>query len=530
MGQRADEVGRRHGEGEETYVVRPGETRRVTAEGSEAHRMEDAEPVAARHEADEPGATEETEEIRAEMEHTRAELSQTIDAIQEKLAPDEIKEQAKDLAAEVAEQVRTHVTEAIEQATENVKQSVRRATIGRAEDLGGSAKEAGYSMMDTIRANPMPAALVGIGLGWLLKNNNAKRSHGSESYSGYRRSYGNYPGGYRRETAYLYPTGTGGYVVCELQEHADYGPHEHDSHGGVKSRVADAAGQVQDRAGRMVSGAGDVASSVASNASDMAGDVVSNAGDMVGNAGEFAVDAGTGLWETVRRNPIPAALAGISLGWLFMNASGNDEERYRYGEYGSSPDFRRGRYGYGYDYDAGGYDSSDEGIKAKVGDVAGQARESVSSAADAARSQVEHVGEQLSDLTDQAQYRFRRAPGQLERMVQENPLAVGAGALALGVAVGMALPETDRERELMGGARDKVMQRAQGVVEQAGEKIQQVTEQTSGPDAGEKIQRVAEKAATAAQTAAKAEAQNQGLAGQQGTSPSSRTPSGSTRP
>ncbi|MBW3636145.1 MAG: DUF3618 domain-containing protein, partial [Armatimonadetes bacterium] len=48
-----------------------------------------------------------TEEIRDEIEHTRAEMSQTIDELQEKLSPQHIKEQVKD--------------------------SVREATIGRAE-------------------------------------------------------------------------------------------------------------------------------------------------------------------------------------------------------------------------------------------------------------------------------------------------------------------------------------------------------------------------------------------------------------
>src|SRR4051794_5388501 len=132
MGQRADEIGGhgRTGESEsETYGVRPGEARVVSAEGTESDRGVDAGPLEARHDDDVPP---EAEEIRAEMEATRAEMSQTIDAIQERLAPEELKDQAKDAALDVAEQVTTHVREALQDAAESAKQAVRDATIGRA--------------------------------------------------------------------------------------------------------------------------------------------------------------------------------------------------------------------------------------------------------------------------------------------------------------------------------------------------------------------------------------------------------------
>ena len=38
--------------------------------------------------------------------------------------------------------------------------SVKEATVGRAQ-------EAGSTIVETVRANPVPAALTGIGLGWL---------------------------------------------------------------------------------------------------------------------------------------------------------------------------------------------------------------------------------------------------------------------------------------------------------------------------------------------------------------------------
>ncbi|HLH26867.1 MAG TPA: DUF3618 domain-containing protein [Chloroflexota bacterium] len=538
MGQRADEVSGpsgSHRSEPETYVVRPGESRFVSAEGVESDRGRDAQPATARH----PDDTPETDEIRAEMEATRAEMSHTIDAIQERLAPDELKEQARDAAADMAEQVGAHVREALHDAAESAKQAVRAATIGRAEDFvyttRDNAREVTFNMMDTIRENPLPAALVGIGLGWLLMNG-SKRSHEHDSYSTHRRTP-SYPSTYRRNTAYDYPSNYrrsedyGGYRGY-AGYNADYDERERESNG-VKGKVADVAGQVQERAGHMMNEAGEMASNVASSASDMAGDVASNAGDMMSNAGEMAMDAGTSLWDTIRRNPIPAAMAGIGLGWLLLNHSGQDEEQRWRTSYPS-----RGRYAYDYDYGGrygydrrryGAYDTDEEadqgvggGVADRVGDMADQARETVSSVGERARDraqqlgnrvsdQMDQLGDQVGDMTDQAQYYVERAQGQLERMVQDNPLAVGAVALAVGAAVGMAVPETRRERELMGDTRDAFMERAQDVVQ----------------DATEKVQRVAQEAGSAAQDAAKKEAKDQGLATQPSGSQSSSAPSGS---
>ena len=48
-------------------------------------------------------------------------------------------------------------------------------------------------------------------------------------------------------------------------------------------------------------------------------------------------------------------------------------------------------------------------------------------------------------------------------MVRQYPLAVGAAAVLIGASLGMAVPETERENELMGEARDTALERAQQV-------------------------------------------------------------------
>jgi len=124
-----------------------------------------------------------TAQIRSNIEQTRADLSDIIGALQEKLDPSRIAEQVKD-------QLREKATEAYDTA----KTAVRDATVGKAEKIMANVSEtvtdmtgrAGAAVTDTgstvvryIRENPIPFALVGIGLGMLAFN---KRQNQQASY------------------------------------------------------------------------------------------------------------------------------------------------------------------------------------------------------------------------------------------------------------------------------------------------------------------------------------------------------------
>ena len=52
-------------------------------------------------------------------------------------------------------------------------------------------------------------------------------------------------------------------------------------------------------------------------------------------------------------------------------------------------------------------------------------------------------------------------------MIRDYPLAVGAAALLIGASLGMAVPETERENEWMGEAREGALQRAQDAASEA---------------------------------------------------------------
>ncbi len=77
-----------------------------------------------------PQRPQEPEQLRMGIEQTRAEMSETIDAIQERLTPQHLKQQTK---------------ETVREQFQGAKDRVYGATIGGAEQL---AKGAGTSMMD----------------------------------------------------------------------------------------------------------------------------------------------------------------------------------------------------------------------------------------------------------------------------------------------------------------------------------------------------------------------------------------------
>jgi len=53
------------------------------------------------------------------------------------------------------------------------------------------------------------------------------------------------------------------------------------------------------------------------------------------------------------------------------------------------------------------------------------------------------------------------------RWMEESPLAIGVVALATGTAIGLALPRTEKEDQLLGSARDTVVDRAQELASEA---------------------------------------------------------------
>lgn len=229
---------------------------------------------------------------------------------------------------------------------------------------------------------------------------------------------------------------------------------------------------------------------------------------MVDDAGQTAQRTGNTLVETIRQNPVPAALAGIGAGWLMLRMRGQGSSSYGDGYgYGYRSSGARGGSDRGYGYSSGsrsgygssgyvgedyrgagytgqtGYEGSSTGPLDGARDVAdqamGRAQEVTSNVQRAAQGTIDDVQQRARDAQWQAQSALQDAQSQADRTYNENPLALGALALGVGAAVALAIPPTQKERELMGDQANKVVEQAAGAVSQAMDQAQTKVQQTS---------------------------------------------------
>jgi hypothetical protein len=237
----------------------------------------------------------------------------------------------------------------------------------------------------------------------------------------------------------------------------------------------------------------------------------------VGKVQHMARDARTGIMDTIRENPVPSAMIAIGLGWLLMGGGKSqrrddirvrqirgyddrfdfgsprdiDDDEYGYGVEAREPIGRRVRRGaegalHSVQHTAEGAMHS---VQETAGQVVGQAQGALHDATDAASSLAHRAGEGIDHLTHDARDAavhfandaqragrrairgagrgIQRAEAGFESTLRDNPLAVGAVALAVGAAVGLALPHTEREDELMGAAKDRLLQKAEGAAHEA---------------------------------------------------------------
>jgi hypothetical protein len=189
-------------------------------------------------------------------------------------------------------------------------------------------------------------------------------------------------------------------------------------------------------------------------------EMTSTATETLSGATSTVQETGTGILETIKQNPVPAALAGIGIGWLWTHRAQGPKTSY----YGRSAMRSRDSWDNGYNAAGVQGSSSSEGIGDKVGDAADSVGRRVSAAGDAVAGLPDHVGGGAETATRQAQ-----------RLMDESPLAVGAAAMAVGVAIGMVLPATQVERRVLGPAAGQVIGTVEGTATEALQKVQAET-------------------------------------------------------
>ena len=317
-----------------------------------------------------------TEEIERELDDTRSRLDATIGALQQKLAPG------------------TMVDQAVEYFTE------------------GGGVELGRNLGRSLRDNPIPVALIGVGIGWLVWSNSTSNGRSDDAdwqdrgwprdrvgLGANRDPYG------RRSHRY------GGGFDQEVSRHQPM-PYEAAAYDDLASKANRAAAAVKrnaDEAEDAFQGRVEAARASVLGLTRNAGEAMEGFRARVEEALGSAADSARSL----------AASAGDSASRLAD----------------------RGREAVQGFYEQGA--SALHGVRDRAGDAAGQVR---------------HFSSRTIDY------------------VQEQPLLLGALGITVGAAIGMLLPSSRYERRMAASLRDSLGESARQVVGEAGQSVARVAE------------------------------------------------------
>jgi hypothetical protein len=241
---------------------------------------------------------------REEIELTRAEMTSTIDAIQDRLDPEVLSEHAKDTAhdvtdyaireakeaaREITDHALTQAREAVRDITAQATLAVREATIGKVETMARTATDTAgglrHTVMETIKANPMPAALVGLGLGWMFLN----RPNGSSA---------TWTGSSRPQRYGMWDDTRAGYQGTPSATRGIAAAQETASH--LSDRAQETAGQVVDQ--------------VQGTAEQMIGQVQETGAEVVDQVQEQASRAQSFLQRQLDENPLVVGAVAVAIG------------------------------------------------------------------------------------------------------------------------------------------------------------------------------------------------------------------------
>ncbi|MGI8405522.1 MAG: DUF3618 domain-containing protein [Thermomicrobiales bacterium] len=353
----------------------------------------------------------------AEVQQTREEMSETLDAIQAKLAPDRLTEDAKDAAIEtvdhVVAEVRSTAQELSELASVAAMEAVDHALEKFKEAFPGLSQQAQEAAREAVDHALGEAKTTAQGLSELAS--------------------------------------------VAAMEAVDHAIEE------AKTAVRDLGQQTK---------------------AAMRDATIGRVERMANTTSQTSKYVGSTTIQTIKQNPGPAALTALGVGWLVMNGKGSGSQS----SAGQSSQTTLSSESQPLEGMGDQVPSKADQVQETAGDVAGQVQDGVSTAATQVQetatqvaSQVQdtvsgaagHVKETAGSLATQA----KQAPNRFRTMIGTNPLPLGLLALALGGVAALVMPETQREHELLGEARDSLIDRAQAGAQTVMEKVQHVTEE-----------------------------------------------------
>jgi len=242
----------------------------------------DADPATTGSEAAPTGDPEErVERLTEEIDQTRDGLTETIQAIGDKLEPGNIAREATDTVV----------------ATTRGK--VDQMTYGAQETFRDVTSNPG-SLVDTVKSNPVPAGMIGLGVAMLFMNR-GKQGQGD-------RRFGSSSAGYRGYQSFDYGSslpGDHGY-----NRRSSWEPQEWDRRSSGSNPM--------ERAGQTVAGAagsaGETVSNVADEAGRRVGELAETAGEIPQQAGYYVQQGSSQIRRFIDENPLGAGVIAVAAG------------------------------------------------------------------------------------------------------------------------------------------------------------------------------------------------------------------------
>lgn len=337
-----------------------------------------------------------SDQIKSDIDHTRHEMDETIDQLTERLRP-------RHLIDEVICMIQESGTGA-----------------------GESAKEIGRTVGRQVRDNPVPLALIGAGVAWMLmsrgESSPRRRGASDDEYSSGLTAF-DYPAGrgtetpgiYERDETLLYQTD------MEMDE-----PYYHYDPGTAPSGQRGLRSRAKGAAQRARTGAEDTAERVRQRAE------------------EASSRAGRGLRSSTETARQRVRQAGESAAQRASQIRGSAQQTAA----STTQSIRQGVSRAG----------------AALSEAAHSASERASHLGETAREQAHHLRETASEqagrLREEARHGYEYGREAVVEAKEKHPLMLAGGFLALGVLAGLAISRTRRENEMIGPTADRLKERA----------------------------------------------------------------------
>ncbi|HEV2529209.1 MAG TPA: DUF3618 domain-containing protein [Thermomicrobiales bacterium] len=387
-----------------------------------------------------------------EVQQTREDISETLDAIQEKLAPSRLTDDARDAAVETVDHVvaeaRATAQEWSEMASVAAMEAVEHALKKIREafpDLSQQAQHTARETVDHAMAEARSSATEAVDHA-LVKAREA---------------------------------------LPDLTAQAQEAARQAVDHAIAEARLAfpDLTQQAQEAAREAVDHAISEAKQAIRELGDQTRAAVRNATigkveRMATTTSETSKSFSSTTVQTIKQNPGPAALAALGLGWLVMN--GRSSAKNQSSTSVASGTSNSGSLGDGVQNKLGQAQAASgeavDKVTDTVADASGKVTDALGTASDKMTNSATVAAGQVQETAIQATNKAKQVPTRLRESIAKNPIPMGLVAAALGTAAAFAVPETRRENALLGETRDNLVGQAQATAQTTIEKVQRVAE------------------------------------------------------